>query len=256
MVKRPAQNSICPWAVAFWLLVWQGASMALAALWPNGHLLLASPISAALRLGELAVTAAFWRAIGWSALRIIGGFLLSCCAASLLAVPASRWRWVQELLSPLVAVVKAVPVASFIILALVWLDSRSLSCFIAFLMVFPPVYLGVLEGIRQTDGKLLEMAKVFRVPLGRQVRGIYLPAVLPHFRTAVSLGLGLCWKAGIAAEVIGLPGGSLGERLYSAKVYFQTPDLFAWTAVIVAVSVVFEKVFLALIDALVRKAGG
>ena len=255
MVKRPAQNSICPWAVAFWLLVWQGASMALAALWPNGHLLLASPISAALRLGALAVPAAFWRAIGWSALRIIGGFLLSCCAASLLAVPASRWRWVQELLSPLVAVVKAVPVASFIILALVWLDSRSLSCFIAFLMVFPPVYLGVLEGIRQTDGKLLEMAKVFRVPLGRQVRAIYLPAVLPHFRTAVSLGLGLCWKAGIAAEVIGLPGGSLGERLYSAKVYFQTPDLFAWTAVIVAVSVVFEKLFLALVDALAGKAG-
>ena len=255
MVKRPAQNSICPWAVAFWLLVWQGASMALTALWPNGHLLLASPISAALRLGELAVTAAFWRAIGWSALRIIGGFLLSCCAASLLAVPASRWRWVRELLSPLVAAVKAVPVASFIILALVWLDSRSLSCFIAFLMVFPPVYLGVLEGIRQTDGKLLEMAKVFRVPLGRQVRGIYLPAVLPHFRTAVSLGLGLCWKAGIAAEVIGLPGGSLGERLYSAKVYFQTPDLFAWTAVIVAVSVAFEKLFLALVDALAGKAG-
>ena len=201
------------------------------------------------------MTAAFWRAIGWSALRIIGGFLLSCCAASLLAVPASRWRWVQELLSPLVAVVKAVPVASFIILALVWLDSRSLSCFIAFLMVFPPVYLGVLEGIRQTDGKLLEMAKVFRVPLGRQVRAIYLPAVLPHFRTAVSLGLGLCWKAGIAAEVLGLPGGSLGERLYSAKVYFQTPDLFAWTAVIVAVSVAFEKLFLALVDALAGKAG-
>ena len=255
MKKNTVQNSIRLWAVLFWLLVWQGASMALAALWPNGHLLLASPISAALRLGELAVTAAFWRAIGWSALRIIGGFLLSCCAASLLAVPASRWRWVRELLSPLVAAVKAVPVASFIILALVWLDSRSLSCFIAFLMVFPPVYLGVLEGIRQTDGKLLEMAKVFRVPLGRQVRAIYLPAVLPHFRTAVSLGLGLCWKAGIAAEVIGLPGGSLGERLYSAKVYFQTPDLFAWTAVIVAVSVAFEKLFLALVDALAGKAG-
>ena len=219
------------------------------------HLLLASPISAALRLGELAVTAAFWRAIGWSALRIIGGFLTACLLASVLAIPASRFRWVRELLSPLVAAVKAVPVASFIILALVWLDSRSLSCFIAFLMVFPPVYLGVLEGIRQTDMNLLEMAKVFRVPLGRQVRGIYLPAVLPYFRTAVSLGLGLCWKAGIAAEVIGLPGGSLGERLYSAKVYFQTPDLFAWTAVIVAVSVVFEKLFLALVDALAGKAG-
>ena len=255
MKNRPAQNSIRPWAVAFWLLVWQGASMALSALWPNGHLLLASPVSAALRLGELACTAAFWRAVGGSIAHIFGGFLLGCVLAAALAVLSARWRLVRELLAPLTAAVKAVPVVSFIILALVWLDSRSLSCFIAFLMVFPPVYLGVLEGIRQTDGKLLEMAKVFRVPLGRQVRAIYLPAVLPHFRTAVSLGLGLCWKAGIAAEVIGLPGGSLGERLYSAKVYFQTPDLFAWTAVIVAVSVAFEKLFLALVDALAGKAG-
>ena len=256
MKKSTAQNSIRPWAVLFWLLVWQGASMIFAALWPNGHLLLASPISAAVRLGELARTAAFWRAVGGSIAHIFGGFLAGCTLAAVLAALSARWRLVRELLAPLAAAVKAVPVVSFIILALVWLDSRSLACFIAFLMVFPPVYLGVLEGIRQTDGRLLEMARVFRVPLGRQVRGIYLPAVLPHFRTAVSLGLGLCWKAGIAAEVIGLPGGSLGERLYSAKVYFQTPDLFAWTAVIVAVSVVFEKLFLALIDALVRKAGG
>ena len=255
MKKSTVQNSIRPWAVLFWLLVWQGASMALSAAYPHGHLLLASPLSALVRLGELAATAAFWRAVGNSALHIFGGFLLSCVLAVLFAALSARFRAARELLSPLVAAVKAVPVASFIILALVWLDSRSLSCFIAFLMVFPPVYLGVLEGIRQTDGKLLEMAKVFRVPLGRQVRGIYLPAVLPHFRTAVSLGLGLCWKAGIAAEVIGLPGGSLGERLYSAKVYFQTPDLFAWTAVIVAVSVAFEKLFLALVDALAGKAG-
>ena len=55
--------------------------------------------------------------------------------------------------------------------------------------------------------------------------------------------------------MIGLPSGTIGERLYTAKVYFQTPDLFAWTAVIVAVSVLFEKLFLALVDALAGKAG-
>jgi len=256
MNKRPAHNQIRLWAVAFWLLVWQIAAMALDALYPQGHLLLPSPLSALMRLGELALTAAFWRSVGQSFFRIVGGFLLSCLAASLLAVPASRWKWVRELLSPLVATVKAVPVASFIILALVWLSSRSLALFISALMVFPPVYLNVLEGIRQTDGKLLEMAKVFRVPLWRQVRGIYIPAVLPYFRTAVSLGLGLCWKAGVAAEVIGLPTGSVGEQLYNAKVYYMTPDLFAWTAVIVVVSVVFEKLFLRLVDAAVGKAGG
>ena len=255
MKKKNANNRIRLWAVLFWLLVWQLAAMALDRQLAV-NLLLPSPVSALLRLGEMALTAAFWRSVGWSSLRIIGGFLCSCLAATLLAVPASRWKRVRELLTPLVAAVKAVPVASFIILALVWLSSRSLSFFIAFLMVFPPVYLNVLEGIGQADGKLLEMARVFRVPLWRQIRGIYVPAVLPYFRTAVSLGLGLCWKAGIAAEVIGLPTGSLGENLYNVKVYFMTADLFAWTAVIVVVSVVFEKLFLKLIDTAAGKAGG
>lgn len=238
------------WAVAFWLAVWQAGSMAF-----DQVLLLPSPLAALARLGELAVTGDFWRAVGWSSARILGGFLLACLAAVALAVPAFRWRWVRELLAPLVAAVKAVPVASFIILALVWLNSQSLSLFIAGLMVFPPVYLNVLTGIGQADQALLEMARVFRVPLSRRLRGIYLPAVLPHFRAACSLGLGLCWKAGIAAEVIGLPNGSLGERLYTAKVYFQTADLFAWTAVIVALSLLFEKLFLLAVDTLTRKAG-
>ena len=256
MNRNTAQNSIRPWAVLFWLLVWQGASMALAAAYPHGYLLLASPLSALVRLGELACTAAFWRAVGNSALHIFGGFLLSCVLAVLFAALSARFRAAREMLSPLVAAVKAVPVVSFIILALVWLDGRDLSLFISALMVFPPVYLNVLAGIDSADRQLLEMAAVFRVPFRRQLRGIWLPQVLPYFRAACSLALGLCWKAGAAAEVIGLPAGTIGERLYTAKVYFQTPDLFAWTAVIVAVSVVFEKLFLALIDALVRKAGG
>lgn len=96
------------------------------------------------------------------------------------------------------AVIKAVPVASFIILALVWLDSRSLSFFISALMVFPPVYLNVLEGLCRTDRQLLEMARVFRVPLSRRLRYIALPPGAPYFRTALSLALGLCWKAGAA----------------------------------------------------------
>lgn len=243
-----------PWAVVLWLLVWQLAAMALAAAYPHGRLLLASPLSALRRLGELAVTTAFWRAVGWSACRILGGFLLSCGTAAALAALAARYPRAEELLAPPVAAVKATPVASFIILALVWLDSGQLPLFIAFLMVFPTVYLNLLEGVRQTDRKLLEMARVFRVSPARRLTGIYLPQVLPYFRSAASLGLGLCWKAGIAAEVIGLPAGSMGERLYTAKIYYQTPDLFAWTAAIVAVSAAFERLFLKLVDALAGKA--
>lgn len=244
------------WAVIFWLAVWQLAAMGLARAYPHGSLLLASPAAVLYRLGQLAVTAAFWQTVGWSAARIFSGFLLSTLLAVLLAALAAWKNGVGELLAPLVAVIKAVPVASFIILALVWLNSRSLSLFISALMVFPPVYLNVLEGIRRTDGQLLEMARVFRVPFSRRLRYIYLPQIMPYFRTAVSLGLGLCWKAGAAAEVIGLPAGSVGERLYTAKVYFQTPDLFAWTVTIVAVSVLFERLFLILTDWAARKVGG
>ena len=136
-----------------------------------------------------------------------------------------------------------------------WLPSRGLAFFISALMVFPPVYLNVLEGVRHADASLLEMARVFRVPFSRTLRGIYLPQVLPYFRSAVSVALGLCWKAGTAAEVIGLSGGTIGERLYTAKVYFQTPDLFAWTAVIVLLSVGFEKLFLLAVDSLAERVG-
>ena len=238
------------WPAIFWLLLWQGASAAL-----GQPLLLPSPLQVAGCLWGLFRTAGYWSALALSTGRILGGFLAAEAAAAGLAALSARFPPIRELLSPAVAAIKAVPVASFMILVYLWLPGRWLPGFISALMVFPPVYLNLLEGLGRRDRQLAEMARVFRVPWGRRFRHLDLPQLLPYLRSATSLGLGLCWKAGIAAEVIGLPGGSLGERLYSAKVYFQTPDLFAWTAVIVAVSVAFEKLFLALVDALAGKAG-
>ena len=252
---RKEGQPIRVWAIIFWLIVWQLAAMVLHAAYPHGALLLPSPLAALARLMALAGTAAFWRAIGTSSMHILGGFLLSCALAVVLAAFSARFSRVKELLAPLVAAVKTVPVASFIILALIWLSSRTLRLFIAAPMVFPAVYLNVLEGIRRTDTSLLEMARVFRVPFSRTLRGVYLPQVLPYFRSAVSAALGLCWKAGTAAEVIALSSGSIGEKLYNAKIYFQTADLFAWTAAIVLISAAFEKLFLLLVDKIAERMG-
>lgn len=237
-------------AAALAVLVWQAASMAV-----GSALLLPSPAAVLVHLAALLPDGGFWRAVWFSFCRIAGGFGAALVLGTALAFAAGRWPVVDVLLRPYVLVIKSVPVASFIILALIWLSSRTLPLFIAALMVFPLVYLNVLEGIRRTDASLLEMARVFRVPFSRTLRGVYLPQVLPYFRSAVSAALGLCWKAGTAAEVIALSSGSIGEKLYNAKIYFQTADLFAWTAAIVLISAAFEKLFLLLVDKIAERMG-
>ena len=149
---------------------------------------------------------------------------------------AGRFPVVSELLSPLLAAMRSVPVASFVIAALIWIPSKRLSVLIAFVIVLPVLYAGTLDGIRQIDPKLREMARVFRMSRWNRLRTVDLPAALPSVASALSVSIGLAWKSGVAAEVIGIPGGSVGEKLYKAKVYLATPDLFAWTLAIVLVS--------------------
>ena len=230
-------------AVLFWIAVWQIASM-----WLGQEILLASPVSVIRRLFELVFTGDFWRSAGFSFGRIVLGFSMALILGVLLAVLAFLSRTVEILLNPVLTAVKSTPVASFIILCLIWIPSRNLSVFISFLMVLPVIYTNILEGIHQTDRQILEMAKVFQVSMGRQIRYIYVSQILPYFVSACRLSLGMCWKAGVAAEVIGVPKGSIGEKLYNAKIYLETPDLFAWTIVIIVISFVFEKCFLWLVQ--------
>lgn len=235
-------------AAAFWLGAWQLAAMAL-----KQEILLVSPVSVLRRLLELVPTGEFWGAVGFSFSRITLGFLLACLAGTALSALSARFSPARALIAPLVSTVKSTPVASFIILVLLWVPSKSLSVVISFLMVTPIVYANVLEGVESMDRELSEMASVFRIGPLRRLRYLTLPQLMPFFRSACASGLGLCWKAGVAAEVIGLPDGSIGERLYEAKVYLETPDLFAWTLVIVLISLLFERVFLFLLDKALRR---
>lgn len=228
--------------IFFWLGVWE-----LAARLVGHELLLASPVSVLTTLAGLAGTGGFWASVGYSSARIVSGFLLAAVAGIMLAMASGASRLIRELLAPLFTVLRSVPVVSFIILVLIWFDSGKLSVVISFLIVLPVIYVNVLEGIGHVDRQLLEMAQVFGVSTWRRVRAIDLPAVLPFFTAGAKVGLGLCWKSGIAAEVIGLPSGSIGERLYQAKILLGTAEVLAWTIVVVAISFAFEKFFLHLL---------
>lgn len=221
------------------LAIWQ-----IGALLLDRSIILVTPAAVLQRLLTLLPEPDFIGAVGFSFFRIAGGYFLALLAGSVLAVAAGHSHGLEMILWPYIQAIKSVPVASFIILCLIWLSSDSLSVFIAFLMVLPIVYTNMLQGIKSTDAKLLEMAAVFGMGWLRKLKYIHLPHLKPYLLSACSVSIGLSWKAGIAAEVIGIPDGSIGEKLYEAKVYLSTADLFAWTAVIVFVSVLFEKMFL------------
>ena len=226
------------WAVIFWLALWQASAMCL-----GQEILLVSPVQVLKRLGQLAVEAEMWRSVAFSISRILLGFLLGAVLGVGLAALAARFKRTRELLAPITAVIKSIPVASFVILALIFLPSRNLSVLISLLVVFPILYANTLEGIGSTPVQMLEMAKVFRLSWGRRLTYIYISHLLPYLKSSLSVAMGFCWKSGVAAEVIGIPKGSIGEKLYEAKIYLETADLFAWTLVIVLLSAGFERLF-------------
>lgn len=234
-------------SVVFWLCLWQIMSMVI-----HQEILLVSPFEVLKRLFQLLQTSDFYISIVTSILRILAGFLTGLAAGLVFSILAYRHAWIENLLKPFVFTIKSIPVASFIILVLIWVKAVHLAAVISFLMVFPIIYENILTGLKATDHKLLEMAQVFQIPMSQQISSIYISSVLPYLESGCSLALGLAWKSGIAAEVIGLPDSSIGMHLYEAKVYLDTPDLFAWTVVIVLLSILFEKVFMKLLQMLMQ----
>ena len=232
---------------AFWLCVWQ-----LLALWVGNGLLLPSPAAVVARLGQLALTVGFWKVTALSLLRVVLGSVLAVVSGVLLAVICCRWKLADTLFAPMVTVIKSTPVASFIVLLLLWLGRDLLPVVIVVLMALPVIWGNVCAGIRNTDPLLLRTAKVFGFTRRRTLRRVYIPSVMPHFLSGCRTALGLGWKAGIAAEVLTVPALSIGKLLMEAKLYLEVPDLFAWTLVVILCSLIIEKVLMAAIGRLGR----
>ena len=221
--------------LVFWLAVWAACYLAV-----GQDLLLASPLQVARRFDFL-TDAVFWRCVGMSLWRTAAAYVLGVAAAVLLAAASCASRLVDDVIRPAMAVVRATPVASFIILALVWLSSANVPILAGMLMVLPVVYANVREGVSSTDPQLMEMARMFRFTPWQTVRRVIIPSTMPTFLAACEACVGLCFKATIAAEVIGVPKNAIGTQLYHAKIYLETDALMAWTLVVILLSMLLEK---------------
>lgn len=229
----------------FWLALWFGLAFIV-----DNPILIATPVQTAERFLELLGMADFYRAVAGSLLRIGAGFLAGCFVAVLLAAVSSRFPFLEELFAPAMGLLKAIPVASFAVVLLIWWGSSFLGAAVSFLVVLPNIYINTLEGLKSTDRELLEMAGLFRLPRSSRFFYLYLPALKPFLNSGLKLSLGMCWKSGVAAEVIGMPDFSIGGALYLSKVYLDTAGVFAWTATVILLSVLFEKLILRLAERL------
>ena len=238
-------------AVLFWLAVWQVASMIV-----GKDLILPGPFSVLRALEGLVIQGDFWLSILLTMLRIMLGYCLGVASGCLLALACCCSKTLDSLLSPIVRIVRATPVASFIILAMLWMSKSGVPVLMSALMVTPVVWGNLVEGYASRDMNLSEMASSYRLGRWKTLRFVHIPALMPALKAACLTALGLAWKSGIAAEVLSQPKKAIGSNIYYSKVYLETPELFAWTASVIALSFALETAVKRLLAKQKKEQGG
>lgn len=222
----------------FWIFIWQIIHQ-----WIGRDIYVPSPFQVFKTLRHLILMPFFWKSIALSMSRVVTGLVLSLIIGLILGILSAVNPWVHTLINPVMVAIKSTPVLSFIILALLWLSSSKVPVFICFLMCFPIIWTNVVTGIHNVDRSLIEMAKVYKVSFTYTIRKLYLPSLKPYISAAMVTSLGLGWKVGVAAEVLSLPRNAIGTQLHNAKVYLSSEELFAWTFVVILLSLLFEALF-------------
>ena len=230
-------------SAVFWFGTWQLLYFCI-----GQSILVPSPLSVLERLFEFFTQFSFWVSVATSLLRVISGLLLGTVLGILIAVLTAGSSLLRALFAPALHVIKSTPVASFIILAILWLSVENVPAFTAMLIVLPSVWANVEKGILSVDKNLLQMGRAFGLSEKEVFFRITVPSVRPFFTAVLNSAVGMAWKAGIAAEVICPHGNSIGAALQDSKIYFETVDTFAWTATVVVLSILLEKFFLYLTE--------
>lgn len=244
MIERMKAVAAVGAVAAFWLAVWVFVAALVAQ-----PLILPGPGAVVVALLRLVCDAGAWAILAGSGARILGGLALAAVCGGLLAGISSRSRAFARLVAPALSFVKATPVACVVVLLLIWLGSARVSIAAVFLMALPGVYFSLVEGLTQADKPLEQMFRLHGVRGWRLFCAHIWREVLPFVLSCARAVIGMSWKAGVAAELIGMAVGTVGERIYQAKLLIETADLLAWTVLVVMASWACERVLVWLLRA-------
>jgi NitT/TauT family transport system permease protein len=204
---------------------------------------LPGPVDVAESFLKTSTTIGFYQDIAITTGRSIGGMILSILVGvgfgALLGFSQNSYK----IFLPFVTALQATPAISWLLIALVWFDPEIIPVLLVILSTFPIITLNTAEGIRTTDYKLVEMAKVFNVDSGKIVRKIYIPEIAGYIRSSFKISLGFAIKVALMAEVLAHPGSGIGERLSWARINVEMPDLVMYSAVGVIITLVLSRAF-------------
>ncbi len=248
MASMQSRKTLPKWAwtlisVVFWFGLWTLISVILE--YNMGEMraetMFPSPFVVCKSCFAMFTTGKFYQAVFSSLLRITVGFAVGIVIGVAMAIAMHNVGACHSLFSPILLVIRATPVASFILIVRIWLERGHIPSFIAALMVLPLVCSNTKAALSQLDVQQKEMLQIYRVSFAKRLRYFYIPSVLPHFSACAVTSFGLAWKAGIAAEVLFPPATSLGRAMQDAKAYLETADLFAYTITVILCSLACEK---------------
>lgn len=233
----------------FWILVW-----AICAKIMNLPILFPSPVNVLKRFFELLGTKEFYLITGSSLYRVFSGIIIGILIGSILAVLCSISKLVYDIFYPVITVIKSTPIASFVLLIWLFIGDQITPIIITVIMVLPIVWANIYKGIESIDKNLIEVCRAYKIPIKKRISAFYVPSIMPFFVSSLLSGIGLAWKAGVAAEVLCSTKRSMGEEIWNAKYDIERAvDLYAWTVAVILISLVFELVFSKLIKKLLNK---
>ena len=237
--------------ILFWLVIWY-----VIALLINNDLLFPGPIVVLSKLISMSISIGFWTSIIMSILRVVLGIVIALITAVILSIVSYKFRIIHDFVSPLMKVARATPVASFIILIALFIGASTVPSVITIIMVFPIIWQSVYDGLSHVDNDLKEVCIIYKLSFKKQLRVLYFPSILPQFSSAVITSIGLGWKAGIAAEILFPPVKSIGKAIYDSNWLLKTEELFAWTLVVILLSIGIEELVKVMIKATSPKTKG
>lgn len=224
-------------SVIIMMLLWEWVSIRI-----GSEHILPGPLVTLQAVFNLFIDSEFLMIIWNTLLRGMMGFAIAIVSGVVLGIIAGLYPTFDSFMRPWIVVMRSVPVVSFILLALIWFTSASVPVFIGILTMFPMIYTNIIEGMRNVDVKLIDMARFYKVSTKRIITDVYAPAIAPYVTSGISSAIGIGWRAIIIGEVLSQPEYGIGTSMHSAQSFLNVDVLIAWTFIAVIMSYLFEHV--------------